>query len=72
MLFRVARGTGFRWAPYYEPEGLSDPTPAAIVADLHYLRTAYGEGSLAMLLGKRMLVFVYNGTISTPHTAARR
>ena len=22
--------------PYYEPEGISDPTPAAIAADLHY------------------------------------
>jgi hypothetical protein len=60
-LFGAARGTGFRWAPYYEPEGISDPAPAAIAADLHYLRTTYGGGAeLAMLPGKRMLVFVYN------------
>ena len=26
-LFRAAQGTGFSWAPYYEPEGVSDPTP---------------------------------------------
>ena len=44
VLFRAARGTGFKWAPYYEPEGISDPTPAAIAADLHYLRTTYAAG----------------------------
>ena len=45
VLFQAARGTGFRWAPYYEPEGIADPAPAAIAADLHYLRTTYGGGS---------------------------
>jgi hypothetical protein len=61
VLFQAARGTGFSWAPYYEPEGISDPTPDAIADDLHYVRTRYGGGSrLAMLPGKRMLVFVYN------------
>ncbi len=61
VLFQAAQGTGFSWAPYYEPEGTSDPAPAAIVADLHYLRTTYGGSSaLAMLPGKGMPVFVYN------------
>lgn len=36
-LISAARGTGFAWAPYYEPEGISDPTSAQIAADLHYL-----------------------------------
>ncbi len=72
VLFRAARGTGFRWAPYYEPEGTSDPTPTAIAADLHYLRTTYGGGqALAMLPGKRMLVFVYNADdLDTAHGCA--
>jgi hypothetical protein len=60
VLFQAARGTGFSWAPYYEPEGTSDPTPAAVAADLHYLRTRYGGSALAMLPGKGMVVFVYN------------
>jgi hypothetical protein len=60
-LFQAAQGTGFSWAPYYESEGLSDPTPAAIASDLHYLRATYGGGpELAMMPGGRMLVFVYN------------
>ena len=72
VLFRAARGTGFRWAPYYEPEGISDPKPTAIAADLHYLRRTYGGGSaLAMLPGKRMLVFVYNADdLDTAHGCA--
>ena len=72
VLFRAARGTGFRWAPYYEPEGTSDPTPRVIAADLHYLRRTYGGGSaLAMLPGKRMLVFVYNADdLDTAHGCA--
>ena len=71
-LFRAARGTGFNWAPYYEPEGLSDPTPTAIAADLHYLRTTYGGGSaLEMLPRKRMVVFVYNADdLETAHGCA--
>lgn len=72
VLFRAARGTGFRWAPYYEPEGTSDPTPRVIAANVHYLRRTYGGGSaLAMLPGKRMLVFVYNADdLDTAHGCA--
>ena len=72
VLFQAARGTGFSWAPYYEPEGISDPTPRVIAADLHYLRMTYGSGSaLAMLPSKRMLVFVYNADdLDTAHGCA--
>ncbi len=61
-LFQAAQGTGFSWAPYYEPEGISDPTPQQIADDLHYLRSTYGGpgSALAELPGKGMPVFVYN------------
>jgi hypothetical protein len=63
-LISAARGGGFRWAPYYEPEGISDPTPSHIAADLHYLRSRYGGGgapsALASLGSRGMPVFVYN------------
>ena len=61
-IMQAARGTGFAWAPYYEPEGTSDPTPQQIADDLHYLRSTYGGpgSALATLPGKGMPVFVYN------------
>jgi hypothetical protein len=63
-LITAARDGKFRWAPYYEPEGISDPTPSRIAADLHYLRSRYGGGSapspLASMGARGMPVFVYN------------
>jgi hypothetical protein len=61
-MMQAAQGTGFAWAPYYEKEGTSDPTPQQIADDLHYLRTTYGGpgSALAILPGKGMVVFVYN------------
>lgn len=63
-LISAARGTGFAWAPYYEPEGISDPTSAQIAADLHYLYVWYqgtnADSGLAYLSGRGMPVFVYN------------
>jgi hypothetical protein len=62
-LAQAAQGTGFGWAPYYEPEGVSDPTPQKIANDLHYLWTTYraADGSDPVYLpGKGMAVFVYN------------
>ena len=61
-MMQAAQGTGFAWAPYYEKEGTSDPTPQQIADDLHYLRTTYGGpgSALAILPGKGMAVFVYN------------
>ncbi|WDZ87046.1 hypothetical protein [Micromonospora cathayae] len=61
-LMAGARDTGFGWAPYYEPEGTSDPTVSRLVDDLHYLRTTYGgaRSPLTVLPGGAMLVFVYN------------
>jgi hypothetical protein len=63
-LISAAQGTGFGWAPYYEPEGHSDPTPDQIVSDLHYLRAQYLSpglhSGLEFITGKGMVVFVYN------------
>ncbi len=59
---QAARGTAFAWAPYYEPEGVTDPSPQKIANDLHYIRSTYGGAgsALALLPGKGMPVFVYN------------
>jgi hypothetical protein len=62
-LIQAAQGTGFGWAPYYEPEGISDPAPQKIADDLHYLWTNYHStdgASPVYLPGKGMVVFVYN------------
>ena len=61
-IMQAARGTGFAWAPYYEKESTSDPSPQQIADDLHYLRSTYGGpgSALASLPGKGMPVFVYN------------
>jgi hypothetical protein len=61
-IIQAAQGTGFAWAPYYEKESTSNPTPQQITDDLHYLRTTYGGvgSALASLPGKGMPVFVYN------------
>lgn len=68
-LISAAEGTGFGWAPYYEPEGVSDPTPDQIVSDLHYLRTRYLgrdlHSGLEFVLGRGMVVFVYNADDAT-------
>ena len=63
VLMQAAQGTGFSWAPYYEPEGVADPTPQQIANDLHYLWTTYrttDASNPASLPGKGMVVFVYN------------
>jgi hypothetical protein len=61
-LMQAAQGTGFAWAPYYEREGLSDPSPQQIADDLHYLWTTYraSDSGLLYVAGRGMVVFVYN------------
>jgi hypothetical protein len=58
-MIQAAAGTGFGWAPYYEPEGISDPPPQQISDDLFYLWSTY-QSALTTINGKGMLVFVYN------------
>jgi len=66
-LIDAAAGTGFAWAPYFEAEGVSNPTAEQLADDLHYLLTTYsGRGSaLAAIAGAGMLVFVYNADDTT-------
>jgi hypothetical protein len=66
-LVQAATGTGFAWAPYYEPEGVSNPSPRRIAEDLHYLRRRYGAADPRVLSsrGGRMVVFVYNADRTT-------
>lgn len=62
----AARGTGFAWAPYYEPEGIGNPRPKQIADDLHYLWSRYrAAGPLATVPGRGMVVFVYNADDTT-------
>ena len=63
-LFQAARGhpaSGGRRTT--RTQGIADPSPAAIAADLHYLRTRYtvaAGSALAMMPGGPLLVFIYN------------
>lgn len=72
-LMSAAAGTGFGWAPYYEPEGVSDPKPQKIADDLHYLWSKYRATSsgLVYLQGKGMAVFVYNADDPTTAKGCR-
>lgn len=66
-LMQAARGTGFTWAPYYEPGLNDDLAPQQIADDLHYIETTYGGpgSALASLPGQGMPVFVYNADDTT-------
>lgn len=68
-LISAAQGTGFAWAPYYEREGVADPSPTQIATDLNSIYVAYGgtntDSGLAWLTGKGMPVFVYNADDTT-------
>jgi acid phosphatase type 7 len=54
-----ALASGFRWSLYYEQEGSSDPSAAAIEADLRYMRDRYGSDPAYLRVNGRFVVFVY-------------
>jgi hypothetical protein len=58
-LLRSAKGTGFKWALYYEPEGYGDPTVGKIQSDLSYIRSRYAIHPSFLRIGGRFVVFVY-------------
>jgi hypothetical protein len=62
VLMQAARGTGFTWAPYYEPNSSDDKAPQNIANNLHFIMATYGGpgSALANLPGQGMPVFVYN------------
>ena len=54
-----AVGSSLRWAIYYEPEGVGDPTVDQISADLSYIRDRYAADPAYLRIGGRFVVFVY-------------
>ena len=70
---QAAAGSGFAWAPYYEREGVSDPSPEQIADDLHYLWSQYRAtgSSLFTVDGKDLAVFVYNADDSNRREGCR-
>ncbi len=58
-LLTASRGSAFRWALYYEPEGQGDPTVDQIRADLAYIAGRYGRDPAYLRIGGRFVVFVY-------------
>jgi acid phosphatase type 7 len=54
-----ALGSNFRWSLYHEHESSGDPSPAAIEADLRYIRDRYGTDPGYLRVNGRFVVFVY-------------
>lgn len=59
LLLSTAAGTGFKWSIYYEAEGNSDPSAAAIAADLAYINSRYGSDPSFYKIDGRPVIFVY-------------
>lgn len=55
----AAAPRGFHWSVYYEQEGLTDPSPAAIRRDLLYLRRRAASSPGYLRIRGRFVVFVY-------------
>jgi hypothetical protein len=59
-LLEVAAPTPFRWVLYHEEEGQSDPSVAALQADLAWIQSRYaGQGAYLRVAGRPVL-FVYS------------
>jgi len=52
-------GTPFKWAIYYEPEGVGNPDVGTITADLVYLQNKYSNDPAYLRINNRFVVFVY-------------
>ena len=59
LLLSTAAGTGFKWSIYYEAEGNSDPSAAAIASDLAYINSHYGSDPSFYKIDGRPVIFVY-------------
>jgi outer membrane biosynthesis protein TonB len=59
LLLSTAAGTGFKWSIYYEAEGNSDPSAAAIASDLAYINSRYGSDPSFYKIDGRPVIFVY-------------
>ena len=60
-LLSAATGTTFRWALYYEPEGVGDPSTSQIQSDLTYILNHYGKNPSYLRVNGKFVVFVYAG-----------
>ncbi len=58
-LLSATAGGAFRWAVYHEAEGYTNPSVAALAADLAYLRDRYGSDPSYLRINGRFVVFVY-------------
>ena len=66
LLLDAARAQGFRIAPYYEPEGIADPSVATIKADLAHLKSmADRYGDTWLRVNGKPVIFVYNANDSS-------
>jgi hypothetical protein len=70
-LLAAAHGTPLRWALYHEGEGHGDPSPAAIRADLVYIRDHYATDPAYLRVGGKPVLFVYGEGADGPAMAAR-
>jgi len=70
-LLQAAQGTGFKWSLYYEQEGSSDPSVAAIKSDLAYIKAHYATNPAFLTEGGKPVVFVYNADNQTCAVADR-
>lgn len=58
-LLAATSGTKFQWAPYYEPEGVGDPTPAVIKSDLDYLASKYTSNPGFLHVNGKPVIFAF-------------
>lgn len=58
-LLAATAGTKFQFAPYYEPEGVGDPTPAVIKTDLDYLAAHYTADPGFLHVGGKPVIFAF-------------
>lgn len=58
-LLAATAGTKFQWAPYYEPEGVGDPTPAVIKSDLDYLASKYANDPGFLHVNGKPVIFAF-------------
>jgi hypothetical protein len=59
LLLSAARGTGFKWALYYEAEGQGDPPPTQIASDLAYISSRYANDPAYLRLDGKLVLFAY-------------
>jgi glycosyl hydrolase family 99 len=70
-LLRAARGTPFKWAVYYEPEGRGDPSLARMRADVRHIARRFARHSSFLRVGARPVIFVYADSRDGPRRAAQ-